>query len=172
MTDWYKLYETLIIGMSLSELKEVEVNNNLNSIILIILIISFMIFVIAIGHKKEGLAFLMFLILVLIPQFYFFKIHIPQSEKRRQNRELNLISSYSPKLKTIKDVQKFVENYDKMYDFCKTYYSIKDKDFCHDNSVNKYTMNIVFENIYGKHGMMTDDVKQALEYINNGKSEN
>lgn len=61
----------------------------------------------------------------------------------------------------------FYKNGQKVYKFCKFYYSENDPNFCKDNTANKYTFNKIFNAIYGTDNKQTNenDLEKAVSWI-------
>ena len=66
------------------------------------------------------------------------------------------------KIKT--DKNKMKVEMEKLKKFCKVYYSKKDPDFCTNNEINRYTVNVVFKRIY-ENDRTNEDAENAIKYI-------
>lgn len=85
----------------------------------------------------------------------------PAPTKEEFNQKLK---SVSPNI-TKKDL---IDTADKLFDFCKDYYSVTNGSFCKDRLLNEYTYNIVFDRIYNN-GRTSDDIENAVKYLESQK---
>jgi hypothetical protein len=78
-------------------------------------------------------------------------------------KQRKLINEYVPNAMP----DSFYKNGQKIYKFCKFYYSENDPNFCKDNTANRYTFNKIFNAIYGKDNKQTNenDLQKAVSWI-------
>ena len=85
----------------------------------------------------------------------------PMATKEEFNGKLKSVSPSISK-------NDLIDTADKLFDFCKDYYSVTNGSFCKDRLLNEYTYNIVFDRIYNN-GRTSDDIENAVKYIENRK---
>ena len=83
-----------------------------------------------------------------------------QESQKEINEILDIL-----KIKT--DKNKMRLEMEKLKKFCKVYYSKKDPDFCTNNEINRYTVNVVFKRIY-ENDRSHEDAENAMKYIYSG----
>lgn len=97
-----------------------------------------------------------------------YKEYIEKQQKWEQyqesQKEINEILDIL-KIKTDKNKMKL--EMEKLEKFCKVYYSKKDPDFCTNNEINRYTVNLVFKRIY-ENERGHEDAENAMKYIYSG----
>lgn len=98
-----------------------------------------------------------------------YKEYIEKQQKWEQyqesQKEINEILDIL-KIKTDKNKMKL--EMEKLEKFCKVYYSKKDPDFCTNNELNRYTVNVVFKRIY-ENDRSHEDAENAMKYIYSGE---
>ena len=156
MTNWYQLYEVARYG-SFSK----------NETITILIVSSVFIavsWIILTTTKNVILTLISFVMMIISAIGLYTGIDHsmnPTPTKEEFEKKLNRVSPSISK----KD---FIDTADKLFDFCKDYYSVTNGSFCKDRLLNEYTYNIVFDRIYNN-GRTSDDIENAVKYIKSQK---
>lgn len=156
MTNWYEMYEVARYG-SFSK----------NETITILIVSSIFIAVswLILTTTKNVILTLISCVMMIISAIGLYTgiehSMNPMATKEEFNRKLNSVSPSISK----KDL---IDTADKLFDFCKDYYSVTNGSFCKDRLLNEYTYNIVFDRIYNN-GRTSDDIENAVKYIESQK---
>ena len=156
MTNWYQLYEVARYG---------SFSKNETITILIVSGVFIAISWLILTTTKNVLFTLISCVMMIISAIGLYTgiehSMNPMATKEEFNRKLKSVSPSISK-------NDLIDTADKLFDFCKDYYSVTNGSFCKDRLLNEYTYNIVFDRIYNN-GRTSDDIENAVKYIENRK---
>ena len=156
MTNWYQLYEVARYG-SFSK------NETITILIVSGVFITISWFILT--TTKNVLFTLISCVMMIISAIGLYTgiehSMNPMATKEEFNRKLKSVSPSISK-------NDLIDTADKLFDFCKDYYSVTNGSFCKDRLLNEYTYNIVFDRIYNN-GRTSDDIENAVKYIESKK---
>jgi hypothetical protein len=156
MTNWFELYEVARYG-SFSK----------NETIIIIIVSSIFIAVswLILTTTKNVILTLISCVMIIMSAIGLYTgidhSMNPIATKEEFNRKLNSVSPSISK----KDL---IDTADKLFDFCKNYYSSTNGYFCKDGLLNEYTYNVVFDRIHNN-GRTSEDIENAVKYMESRK---
>lgn len=156
MTNWYQLYEVARYG---------SFSKNETITILIVSGVFIAISWLILTTTKNVLFTLISCVMMIISAIGLYTgiehSMNPMATKEEFNRKLKSVSPSISK-------NDLIDTADKLFDFCKDYYSVTNGSFCKDRLLNEYTYNIVFDRIYNN-GRTSNDIENAVKYIENRK---